>query len=248
MTAATIFKSAGTCTDTTQPFQPRDPAASAGSLFCYDALDPYSWPTQAAPTGTGPLVDLLDHANATIGVQAMGWANGFVFDSADTDRITLPASSKVASDAAGFGLTFWVKFASVAAGNKGVLDLSDDTAGSTQYGMYRSAADLVVRVDGSTFAAQAIAAMTVYQVGVTSVLLGGTYTHTLWLNGVAVKTTTTSSPFVQPAKAACVIGTLAAVDANGDNFTFYRCHADNLSTRTAAQFIAADYAAGVGRF
>jgi hypothetical protein len=249
MTAtASVFKSSGACSDTSLPILYRDPAASAGSLFCYDALDTYSWPSQAAPVGAATLVDLLDVSDASIGATAMGWANGFVFDSADTDSITLPVSSKFASDTAGFAIAVWVKLTSVAAGIVPLFGLGDDNA-SSQYVVYRDAATLVARVDGTAMGPQAVAADVVYQLGITSVLTGGSYVNTFWLDGVAVKTNTTAAPMAVPATmTACKIGTVSFMSVNGAAFTFYRAHADNLTTRTAAEFIAADYTAGVGRF
>lgn len=248
MPQATVFKSTGVCTDTSLPILYRDPAASAGSLYLYDALDLYSWPSQGAAAAGNTLVDLLDISNASFVTAPTGWSNGFIFDGADNDRIVLPTSSKIAAGAVGFGQTFWIKFATIAVGVKGILDLSDGTASTTQYGIYRDGTNLVVRVDANGFAPHTISSNVVYQIGITSELSASTYTHKLWINGQQVKTFTTSSPFVVPAATAAIIGNMGSVSVNGDDFTFYRCHADNLSTRTAAQFIAADYAAGAGRF
>lgn len=135
MSQTTVFKAVGACTDTSRPILYRDPAASAGSLFCLDSLDIYSWPSQAAPSGAATLVDLLDIASASIAATAMGWSNGFVLDSADADAITLPVSSKLASNVPSFGLAVRLKFANISAGAKGVFGIADSAA-ATQYSIY----------------------------------------------------------------------------------------------------------------
>lgn len=88
----------------------------------------------------------------------------------------------------------------------------------------------------------------VYQLAMATVLSGGSYTNTVWRNGVAVVSLATASPMVVPAATACIIGKIPYLGANGDDMTFFRAHADSLTTRTAAEFVAADYTAGNGRF
>jgi len=251
MSNSTVFKSAGTCTDTSLPILYRDPAISVGSLFCYDALDTYSWPTQAAPGGAASLVDLSPvAANASIAAVALGWSNGFVFDSADADMITLPTSSKLASGVTSFGVSFWFKPATIVGSGKDIFGIGDGGSFAlVQYSLHRDLGAVYAYANGTQISSVPIVAGTVVQIGITIELSGGTYTRRIWKNGVNTSTTTNAAPMVQPTMPAAVIGGLAGVHgANGDDFTFYRCHADSLTTRTAAQFIAADYAAGVGRF
>jgi hypothetical protein len=85
---------------------------------------------------------------------------------------------------------------------------------------------------------------------ITTTLSGSTYTNRLWKNGVSVLSATSTSPMVVPSGvAAANIGNVPSIfGGGGDDFVFYRCHADSLASRTAAQFVAAEYAAGVGRF
>ena len=246
-TQATVFKSGGTCSDTSLPKLYRDTAIAADTLFCYDALDTYSWPTQAAPVGAASWIDLADVANATFAAVTTGWSDGFVFDSADQDLLTLPTTSKRAGDQQ-LGLAVWLKFATTAAGSRGIIDMSDGATATSQYAVYRDGSNIVLRADATSSGTQAITASVVYQLGITIELSGSTYTSKLWLNGAVVKTVTSSSPLCIPSKTTCTIGQIPAISANGDDFTLYRVHGCDLSDRTGAEFIAADYASGVGRF
>lgn len=253
MANATVFKSAGTCTDATLQKLYRDPAGSASTLFCYDALDPYSWPSQAAPSGAATLVDLLDINNASIAATALGWANGFVFDGVDTDLITLPASSKLAADVSKFGIAWWINPTTIAGTGKGISGIgSGSSFANCQYALYRTNANLLFNAVGNNAVGGniPIVAGTPIHVGITLELSGGSYSCKAWANGVQSSTTVViAGPMPQPGIAAATIGALTNIfNTAGDDFKFYRCQADSLSSRTAAAFIAADYAAGVGRF
>lgn len=251
MTQATVFKSAGTCTDTSLPILYRDPAVSASTLFCYDLLDTQTWPSGAAPSGAATLVDLSPAAaNASVGSTALGWSGGFVFDSGDADLITLPASSKLGSEATSFAFSIWIKNTSIAAGDRGIAGLCDGASyGSVQWSLHRSGATMNYSTDGSYRGAVALTQNAVTNWVITMTLSGSTYTHKLYKNGVVVLSHTSSSPMTVPAGVGAVIGALPTLfGANGDDFVFYRCHADSLASRTADQFVAADYAAGLGRF
>lgn len=249
--AATVFKSAGTCTDISLPKLYRDPAASDGSLFCFDVLDPYSWPSQAAPSGAATLVDLLGKGNAAIGSVPVGWSNGFVFDS-DSDLITLPATSKLATDVAAFGVSLWIKNTTSVGTTKGIAGIGGGyNYASTQWALHRDNATIVYTVDGLTGGAVALTVGAVTNWCITLELSVGAYTAKLWRNGVNVHSGATfPAPMVSPTGiAAATIGNVPFVHAGtGDDFVFYRCHADSLTSRSAAQFVAAEYAAGVGRF
>lgn len=250
MPQATIFKSAGTCTDTSLPILYRDPAASSSTLFCYDVLDTYSWPSQAAPVGASSLVDLSAvGANASIGATALGWDDGFVFNG-DADLITLPASSKLASDVAGFAISIWIKNTTAAGSGKGIAGIGEGfTYAATQWGLHRDAGNMQYAVDGDVRGGTAITVGAVTNWVITMELSGSTYTHRLWKNGSVILTNTSTAPMVVPTRVAANIGAQPGVfDAGGDDFVFYRCHADSLASRTAAQFVAAEYAVGVGRF
>lgn len=247
--STTVFKSAGACTDNTLPILYRDPAASAGSLFCYDALDSFSWPSQVAPTPGASLVDLLGIANATFGTPGITWNNGFVFDSADADVLTLPASSKQVAGVVGFAIAMWIKWPTATAALRGVMDLTDGSAATSQYALYRDGTNsLILRGNGGASGPTPLVAATVYQVAITTELAAGNLTIRLWLNGVQKVVLTRAAPMLVPAKAAMTIGGLSELGPNGDDFVLYRVHADNLTTRSAAQFVSDDFAAGNGRF
>lgn len=248
MSNSTVFKSPAACTDVTLPRLFRDPGASDGSLFLYDALDPYSWPSQAAPSGAAQLIDLLDLANASIAAPAMGWAGGFVFSNDDQDLITLPTSSRFPADAEGFAISFWLKLSSVAAGIAPLLGMVDNSNATTQYGLYRDGANIVPVIDGLSLGLEGVSAGQVYQMAFTGELVGAEYAVKFWLNGVLEKSALTAAPLFVPTATNCRIGTMSWISVNGDAFTLYRVHADDLSTRTAEEFVTADYNAGFGRF
>ena len=249
---ALILKSDTAFTDVNIPILYRDMAISAGTLFCYDALDTFSWPSQAAPSGAAALIDLAQIANASIDAAAMGWgaSGGFVFTSDDADKITLPVSSKLASNVASYGFTFWFKPTTVADGLAIIGGLGASLT-DVQYSFYRDGSILVVHADNTNIGQQnGIVAGQVYQVGITIELSGSTYTRKIFINGAQITSNTSTAPFATPSQAAFTFGAglPGNFSQNGDAFTLFRCHADALTSRTAAEFIAADYASGVGRF
>lgn len=253
MPNTTVFKSAGACTDTTLQKLYRDPAGSASTLFCYDALDRYSWPSQAAPSGVSTLVDLLDVANATISATALGFSSGFVFDGVDADLITLPTSSKLAAGVSKFGIAWWINPTTIVGSAKGISGIgSGSTFTNCQYALFRTGSNLLFNAVGNNAVGGnlPIVAGVPVHVGITLELSGGSYSCKAWLNGNQNGTTAViAGPMPEPGIAAATIGALTNIfNTAGDDFKFYRCQADSLASRTAAQFIAADYAAGLGRF
>ena len=255
MPNATVFKSAGICTNASLPVLYRDPAITAGTLFCYDVLDPYSWPSQAATPGTASLVDLADNANASIAAVALGWgaSGGLVFSGAAADLITLPASSKLAANVSSFGFTCWVKLNALPAIGtyKGIAGIGEGGSHTlSQYSLQiAGTGNLTLVAGGVGVGAVPAVAGAVMQLGVTVELAAGVYTLKGWINNVLQATATLAAPMVVPAALNATIGkNQTTLDSTGADFTFYRCHAAALTAVSAAQFIAADYAAGAGRF
>ncbi len=234
------------------PVLHRDPAIGDGTLWCYDVRDTHTWPSQDAAAIGAALIDLAETANATVSTDGLGWsAGGLQFTLNDSSRIVLPATSRLASGVTGFGVTVWATFTDISATTDSVLSMGKSGSGytNTQYLIITNTGDLRWTADAGASLRTAVTGLTtgvMHQIGYTVTLAAGTLTHTLWLDGVAVDTFTTAAPMADPlTEAAARIG-------HGDIFggspamIFYRSMGDSLSHRTAAEFIAADYAAGTG--
>lgn len=248
---STVYKSAGACTDTTLPIQFKDPAATPGTIFCFDALDTTSYPSQAAPGASDVWKNLMDSGDASFSTVRPGWANGFTFDGSSVQQILGPTTAKMAANhLQGFFVSVWVKLATVAAGNNHIIGMGDGALGTSQFVVYRSGAILTFWINGAAGPQYSAAqAGVVYQIGVGYQGDGaGNFTRSTWLNGVQIGATTGSAAsIIQPSATRPIIGR----DANIGNFngTVYRAMYDDLSSgATVAALVAADYAAGVGRF
>lgn len=152
MSNTTVFKSSGICSDASLPFLYRDPAIGPGTLFCFDMLDPYTWPSQAAPSGTPNLIDLSPvGANAIVAAGPIGWDGGLVFDGADNDLVNLPPSAKLAADVAGFAVSMHFKCLSVTGTGKGIAGIGDGYNFNTiQWHLHRDNGTVHGYVDGTS--------------------------------------------------------------------------------------------------
>ncbi|GAB3763451.1 hypothetical protein GCM10028796_16960 [Ramlibacter monticola] len=250
-----VFKSGGACTDTSLPILYRDPAASSGSKWVLDALDSYSWPSQAAPSVGNSWVNLVTGADGSFFAGTSGWggAGGFTSAAATGPEIRLPTTGKVASgQLTGFVVIAWVKPSAVSS-NKFIVGMTDGAAGTSQYLIYQSAASFAFianTLSATTY--NGVVSGTVYQVAVGYQGNGaGTFTRSAWVNGVqnGTGTAAAAASIYQPSSSLPRVGKLPAFSTDAYDGTIYRTLFDDLSGgQTVAQIVAADYAAGVGRF
>lgn len=118
-------------TDTSIPVMPDDTVVDAYTKYVYDALDTTSWPSQSAPVLGDLWRDLSPLAanSSFFGSDLPGFSGGgFAFTesavtspggvAARTERITLPASSKIAATSKGYVTTLWLKHTGGTAGKQ----------------------------------------------------------------------------------------------------------------------------------
>jgi len=237
-------------TDASLPIVARDPAIDAYTKFCFDVLDPYTWPSQAGAAIGASLIDLAENDNATVSTAALTWNNGLVFG--PSSSILLPVSSNLASDVLSFGISVWVKFANLSGTFDSILTHGKSGSGfdNTQYIIYSSGTSLLWAISGQSFTSPFVLSIgRAYQIGITIVKSGLDYIGTLWVDGVAVDSKTVSGPMVSAlTKTAARIGFGDIFGASSENLKLLRCNANALTSYSAVQFIADDYAVGQSRF
>jgi len=248
---STVYKSQGLCTDMTLPIQFKDPAATPGTKAVFDALDTNSWARQAAPQAGDAWVNLVAGGDCSFSAALPGWDGGFVFDGAAAQIITGPTGLKMAADdTKGFYFGCWAKFATVAAGNQHVASLGDGAVATSQFMIYRTGAILVLAANGGAGQQfNGLQAGVPYHMAVGFQGDGtGKFVRSTWLNGAQLGAgALTAEAIVQPAATRPTFGR----NPNIGNFAgeFNRWMYDALSSgATVAQLVAADYAAGAGRF
>lgn len=254
-TNALLNKSAGACTDTTLPILYRDPAASSGSKWVLDALDSFSWPSQGAPSVGSAWVNLVSGNDASFfsGAATWGGSGGFVSAAATGPEVRMPTAGKLAAgNLTGFVVIAWVKPSAIVS-NKFIVGMSDGLPANAQYLIYQSGASFAFianTLSAPTY--NGVVAGTVYQVAVGYQGNGaGSFTRTAWVNGVQIGagTAAVAASIYQPTSTVPRVAKAPAFGTDAYDGTIYRALLDDLSSgATVAQIVAADYAAGVGRF
>jgi hypothetical protein len=210
MTQATVFKSAGTCTDTSLPILYRDTIIDPYTKYVYDALDTASWPSQAAPT-TGQVISSLTNNAADASFlepDLPGFSGGFVFTESavvspsgiatKTERIILPESAKIAASSVGFASAIWIKHTGGTAGKQ--MQIAGWHHGLTgPWGIYKQDNTYTLICDGNTTNRTGIAPDVVHQIVVGRVSNGaGGYQVRYYVDGVLVDADTGNATVSQP--------------------------------------------------
>lgn len=228
------------------PTLPNDPAADAGTMFLYDLLDPACWASQAAPSNGNSVPDLGAEEDAATVAGTVGWSNGFVFNPGNsTNRLALPVSSKLASGATGFGIAFSLSIASNAnlSGIAGIGNTGTWTAAQWALFFPTGGGALSARFNGTAITTTFTPTLgQIYHIALTAVLSGADYTVTVWVDGVSVGSATIAGPIAQPTAGFGNYGTVLGVTGGAVVSTLRRIHANDLSVKTAAEFVAADIA------
>ena len=146
-----IFRLPGLFTDPTIPKLYRDKAITAGTKYCFDSKDTYSFPRQAAPVpGVDIWKNLLDGGPNASFSGTIGFDTGFKFFTTDGDYITLPVSGIVPVDADAMLAIIWVKLGTPAAtGGAAVFNTgSGYSTANNQYAMTWQNRELRFHVGG----------------------------------------------------------------------------------------------------
>jgi len=250
-----------TFTDTTLPKLYRDSIITAGTKFCFDAGDTYSYAKQDTPVaGVDTWLDLSPNAaSATFGSACPFDADGFTTSTVTNvaTGIQLPASGKFGPTPAGFVFTYWFKYLAASTSfYPAFVGLSDGTTtGTNQYSIDNGNNSGIIRAMVDSYSAQfAGIPGSIYQLALAAKLLGnGTYQLMIFKDGALLATSSPgrtvlgqSSGMTHP-----VIGASGGF-AHAQNQKVFRCWYDDTSTLADQAAITAlvlkDYNANVGRF
>lgn len=248
-----IFRLPGLFTDTTIPKLYRDKVITAGTKFCFDAKDTYSFPRQAAPVpGLDVWVNLVDGGPSGGFTGAIGFDGGFKLASSGGRRIVLPASGIAPANADGFVAIIWVKLGTATGGSVVLNAGSDYNASGNQYAMTwsRAGGDLRFHVGGWQLNAVLTANAKpedVYQFAMSMKKRpsDGKYDLTAYINGVA-KGKSISAYTSMPQPTASYPNPLIGAGPNLSDINWdgvvYRSVYDDCSVKSAAELVALDYA------
>lgn len=252
-----------TFTDNTLPKLYRDSIITPGTKWLYDAGDTYSFAKQATPTpGTDVWKSLTETPADAAFAGALAFANGgFNFTNAGTDKITLPASTKVAANARGFLSVLWINWgAQVPISGYGFIAgcLDDNSTNQWSFSTQWNAdnGNLVALINGGQPNGNSsriinIPAGTRIQIGVALVKQSnGLYDAFVFKDGaILTRQNNWAASIKQPAQANPLIGVSPATFSPDWTGRVYRAFFDDLSTTTdPLTLVAADYAANAARF
>lgn len=248
---ALIIKTDSTFSDASIPVLYPDSAMTESTKFVFDALDPASWSSQAAPTISSSWVDLAGGPAASFPV-APGWDNGFTFAGGSTGaKIDLPASGKVAADQkSGFLAVVWIKPNSVS-GLQSIAGSTNGTPAGAQWMMYQDSTQFIMASNGAAGPViSSVIAGNIYQIAIGYEGDGaGNFVRSTWKNGVLVaqQAQHAAASIFQPTAALPSLGRVPGVPSFDGKI--YRCVFDILVTeKSIADIVAKDYADNLGRF
>lgn len=250
-----IFRLPGFFTDTTIPKLYRDKVITAGTKYCFDSKDTYSFEKQAAPAaGLDVWKNLLEGGDDATFAGPLGFeGGGFSFKVGATDIIKLPASGVAPANANAFVTAIWIKLGTpTPATSEGIFGASDNfgddknqysahlfnNGGSVELKLYIGAvsATVLVRPPADSIA----------QIGWSALKreADGKYDLKFYLNGVVVGSgisagTSLPVPVDNTNPRFGYLNRLVGVNWTG---SAYRVFYDDCSVKTAESLIALDYA------
>lgn len=249
-------------TDKTLPKLYRDSIITAGTKFCLDSADLYSYPKQSTPTaGLDTWGDLSPNANQAsfAGQAAVFSGGGFTYNpQVSGSYLSLPASGKSLADATGFMFGCWIKHLAPSANSyASIMGMCDNTNPAThQYSLDMGAANsgnYRMNVMGSMGFAIAPALNSVHQfVFGAKKLSNGTYDKYFWHNGVLMATVNVADTAIgQPALTNPRIAVVPGFTLGG-GFAVFRAFFDDTSVLADVSAMTArvlkDYNDNVSRF
>lgn len=254
-----IFRLPGLFTDLTIPKLYRDKVITAGTKYCFDSKDAYSFPRQAAPVpGVDVWKNLLDGGPFASFTGGIGFDTGFKFFTADGDYINLPASGIVPENADAMLVIIWVKLGTPApSGGAAVFNAgSSYAATNNQYALTWLNGALRFHVGGwqsNAMAAADVVPAAIHQfaMSMNKRASDGKYDLTTFADGLARQTNVSSFTSIpQPSGAQWLnpyIGRGPAYEAAGWDGAVYRTLYDDCSVKSAAELVALDYAENQAR-
>lgn len=247
-----IFRLPGFFTDPSIPKLFRDKVITAGTKFCYDSNDVYSYPKQLPPiAGVDVWRNLVESGPSATFAGSFGFGKGFQLAASGNRSIALPASGKPGATDAAMLVIIWIKLGDPGAGGSAVLNSGYDYGPGNQYAMTWSAGSLRYNLGGwQVTAVQAAAVVSTeivqFAMSMKKRASDGKYDLVVYKNGVAQGTSISSftaipqppaAPWLNPS-----IGSGPVYASTGWTGTVYRTMFDNCSVKSAAELVALDYA------
>ena len=250
----TFIRLQGEFTDLTIPKLYRDKTITAGTKYCYDAKDTYSYVKQAAPVaGLDVWKNLLDGGPAAVFSGVLGFDAGFSLFTTANEYITLPTAGIAAANADAFVAIIWIKLGNPGeTGGSAVLAAASGyTTANNQYSLTWNNKELRTHVGGwqATVVYPAdVVATDIYQFAVSMKkrAADGKYDLKCYVNGKLRNSSISAfTEIPQPVGAqylAPTIGNGPAYASVGWAGTVYRTLFDDCSVKTAEELVALDYA------
>lgn len=247
----TFIRLQGEFTDLTIPKLYRDKVITAGTKYCYDAKDPFSYLKQVAPAvGVDTWKNLLDDGPAATFSGALGFNEGFTVVGPLNDFITLPVSGVAAANADGFVAIIWIKLGTSTGGAAVFAAASGYSPTNCQYTLTYSGGELRSHIGGwqSTVVPKDYDPNAIVQLAMSMKKRSsdGKYDLKAFKNGVLwssnVSVFTEIPQPVGEAYKAPTIGSGPAYAAINWQGTIYRTLFDDCSIKTAEELVALDYA------
>jgi hypothetical protein len=249
-------------------YDPVISATGAGAIGVWDAKNPKSWPSQAAPaSGANSWLNLVrGGASATIPTtwtwQAQG---GFVRPGVAATSIDLGAPD-LSTGSPGVVVSAWVKIPSVPTALTPIAGRAQSTSAAVDNQFLLSiGADgkprldiMMLDADGATIRYATLSGPNVittgvHQIGFSVTFSAGTGSYALYLDGAQIAASTFPGAKLNPSTYSIALGDRRVGNGGGSTtagYVYYRALPENLtaSGRTGAQVVAADWAAFNGKF
>lgn len=245
---ALIQRVPGVTFSNTLPKLYRDEVINAGTLQLYDALDTFSWASQAAGPGTlNNLADVVDPASVS---STIAFDNGFRFvdTGSGADLITLPASAQPAADEPGFLFLLWLKRDTTQVNTLNAAVAGASTGNTNGYRITSASNGAI----GLGFCAPEnfynTVADQVYQFGISAKrrVDNSGYDWAFWRDGVLLTSGFRAGDFVPAGSPR--IGALGGTYQTNWKGVVFRTIFDDLSVKTAQEIVELDYEKNSGRF
>lgn len=258
MANGTFIKLQAEFTNTAIPKLYRDKVITAGTKYCFDTLDTFSFAKQAAPVaGVDVWKNLLDGGPTAAFTGSLGFSKGgFDFAAAGQQTVVLPASGISASSAEAFATAVWISCANDGT-NQGIFGGADNftdttnqysahffmNGGNAELKMYQGSRNVTVAINPL--------ASEIVQLGWSAKKRAsdGKYDLGFYKNGVLISqqvsvgtalATLTAQPLPR-------IGALNGNVGNSWPGRAYRAWFDDCSIKTGAELIGIDYQQNAGR-
>lgn len=252
-----IFRLPGLFTDINIPKLYRDKVITAGTKYCFDSKDTYSYVKQQAPAaGLDVWKNLLEGGPSANFSGVIGFDSGFSLFTTANDYITLPVSGIAPAKSDAFVAIIWIKLGRTSGGAAVLAAASGYNPDNNQYSLTWNSGELRTHIGGwqsTVVAKENVAPNDVYQfaMAMKKRAVDGKYDLKSFVNGKLLRSSVSVfTDIPQPVGAeyqAPTIGNGPAYASLNWEGTVYRAIFDNCSVKTAEELVALDYAENAER-